>query len=406
MRRRVAWVHADGRTVGFEPAARDEELLDVVLLPGLVNAHAHLDLAGSGPVDAGGTFPDWLLRIGSVRDAGRDVGGEAAREADALARRGVVAAGDVDGSRGEGTRGRRRGGLGGRSYLEIVGVNAASARARLSEALRTVDLLGRGADELGLSPHAPYSLHEDVVPEIVRAARARGLPLAMHLAETEEETRYLVHGDGPFVGFLETIGRGAPFARAPGVRPIAYAEATGFLAAGGVVVHGNDLDDEDVGRLARHAATVVYCHGTHRHFGRPAHRLVELVDAGVGVAFGTDSGASNQEVDLFAELVRLRRDRPDVGARLVLEGATRAGRRALRLDDGPSTWSPGSSADACALGPVPEEAERWDAEELAAWAFSGDATPRFTVHGGRVRLPEEASPDRLVAQLDSLCGHG
>jgi cytosine/adenosine deaminase-related metal-dependent hydrolase len=380
--------------------------VDGVLFPGLVNAHAHLDLAGSGPVPASGSFPEWLLGIGAVRGTERDIKSASAAEATTLAQRGVVAIGDIDGSNGEGTRGRRLAGLSGRSYLEIVGVNAASARARLADALRTADTLGGSQVGLGLSPHAPYSVHEDVFPEIVRAAEARRLPIAMHLAESEEETRYLVHGDGPFVGFLESIGRGAPFARAPGIRPIEYAERAGLLAAGGVVVHGNDLDDDDIDRLSRHASAVVYCHGTHRHFDRPPHRLLELAAAGVVVAFGTDSGASNRSVDMHSELVRFASDRLDVPPLLILEGATRGGLRALGLPEGPATWQEGSAADGCVLGPCPSDVESMASEDLAAWAWSGEAEVLFSVHAGIQRKPPGATPNQPGGPLDSLSGHG
>lgn len=368
-------------------------LVDGLLLPGLVNAHAHLDLAGSGPVASSGSFPEWLLGIGAVRETERDIQAASAAEAMSLAQRGVVAVGDIDGSAGHGTRGRRGSRLGGRSYLEIVGVNAASARARLAQTLREVDRLGGGGHELGLSPHAPYSVHEDVLPEIVRAGTARGLPLAMHLAESEEETRFLLNGDGAFADFLETIGRGSPFARAPGVRPIEYAERAGLLAAGGAVIHGNDLDDSDIERLSRHRSAVVYCHGTHRHFDRPPHRLMDLAAAGVEIAFGTDSGASNQGIDLFSELARLAADRPEIPPLMILQGATRGGRRALHLPEGPATWDEGSTADGCVVGPCPPDAESMSSEDLAAWVWSGEAALLFTVHAGEVRESVASPPE-------------
>src|SRR5207244_2261842 len=111
---------------------------------------------------------------------------------------------------------------------------------------------------------------------IARAARRRGLRLAMHLAESAEETRYLLAGDGPFAEFLQAIGRGRPFESPPRLRPVAYAERAGLLEAGCVVIHGNDLDDDDIGILAARRAPVVYCHGTHAHFGRARHRLLDL----------------------------------------------------------------------------------------------------------------------------------
>jgi len=409
----VCWSIEGGRTLALErdpsPGAAtgtDTEAWNTLLVPGLVNAHAHLDLAGSEAVPAGQDFPEWLLGIGAARQSAEGVREAAGAQAAALGAAGVCAIGDIDGTTGEGTRGRRDAGVAGRSYLEIVGVNPESARRRLVESLRLVDLLGGGADELGLSPHAPYSVHMDVLPEIARAATARGLPLAMHLAETEEETRYLTHGDGPFERFLQTIDRGRPFDRPPGLRPVALAEAAGLLAAGCVVIHGNDLSDDDIELLAGRPAPVVYCHGTHRHFERPAHRLLDLIAAGVTVAFGTDSGASNQGVDVFAELCRLAADRPDVPPLAILEGATAGGRAALRLPRGPEIFAAGSSADGLLVGPLPEGLETGPPEALAEWMFSGQARPLCTIHGGRLQEPVQMPPDGRAGFLDSLPGHG
>jgi len=391
----ACWTVAAGRTVSLAPAPAASPTLDAVLLPALVNAHAHLDLAGAAPLPSSGSFTEWLLGVGGVRGDARNVEQEARGQASALLRRGVVAVGDVDASGGRATRGRLAAGVGGCSYLEIVGVGAPSARARLAEALALVERLGGASAQVGLSPHAPYSVHADVLPEIARAARHRGLPLAMHLAETPEETRFLTHGDGPFVDFLKTIGRGLPFASAPRLRPVAYADAAGLLEAGCVVVHGNDLDASDVSLLAARRATVVYCHGTHRHFARPPHRLPELVAAGVNVALGTDSGLSNSGVDLLAELGALLADRADVDPLVLLRCASLGGRVALGQPVAAAQLAPGSEADALLLGPAPPDAETAAPRELVAWALSGSARVLAVVRAGRVVADASRPPGFL-----------
>jgi cytosine/adenosine deaminase-related metal-dependent hydrolase len=374
-----------------------------VLLPGLVNAHSHLDLSGAAPIPAREDFTAWLLGVGAVRGDGRDVEGTAREEAEALGRAGVTAVGDIEASGGAATRGRRAAGLAGVSYVEIVGVGRESVRARLAAALQLVDRLD--ARHTGLSPHAPYSVHGEVVPEIVRAAAQRGLRLAMHLAETPEETRYLLRGDGPFERFLASFGPGRPFATPPRLRPVAWADAAGLLAAGCLVVHGNDLDDDDVARLAARGASVVYCHGTHAHFGRPPHRIGELLAAGVNVALGTDSGLSNRGVDLWAELLRLAADRPDLDPLALLECATAGGRRALGLEPEAAHWQPGTRADALLLAAPPPSVETWTARDVASWALSGAAQPAATVHGGRI-VAGRSSPASLAAFLDAHRAQG
>jgi len=341
--------------------------------------------------------------VGAVRGDARDVEGAAREASAALAAAGVTAVGDIEASGGAATRGRQAARLEGIAYLEIVGVSRESARARLAGALQLVDRLG--AAGAGLSPHAPYSVHADVLPEIARAASRRGLRLAMHLAETPEETRYLLHGDGPFGRLLERIGKGRPFDSPPGVRPVAWADAAGLLAAGCVVVHGNDLDDDDVALLAARGSSVIYCHGTHAHFGRPPHRIADLLAAGVNVALGTDSGLSNRAVDLWDELQRLSADRPDLDPLALLRCATEGGRIALGLEPQAARWRPGSRADALLLAGAPSSLERLSPREVAAWALSGAALAAATVHGGVVvagRMTRGGPP----AFLDALMRQG
>ena len=345
---------------------------------------------------------DWLIGVGAVRGDARDVEGASREASAALAAAGVTAVGDIEASGGAATRGRQAARLEGVAYLEIVGVSRESARARLAGALQLVDRLGPAT---GLSPHAPYSVHADVLPEIARAAARRGLRLAMHLAETPEETRYLLHGDGPFGRLLDLIGKGRPFDSPPGMRPVAWADAAGLLAAGCVVVHGNDLDDDDVALLAARGASVVYCHGTHAHFGRPPHRIADLLAAGVNVALGTDSGLSNRAVDLWDELQRLSADRPDLDPLALLRCATEGGRIALGLEPQAARWRPGSRADALLLSGAPSSLERLSPREVAAWAFSGAARPAATVHGGVV-VAGRTTRGSPPAFLDALMRQG
>ena len=398
------WSVSAGRTLELRRARPgDPEPLDLVLLPGLVNAHSHLDLAGAPPIPARGDFTEWLFAVGGVRDDARDVEASARAESEALARAGVTLVGDIDWSGGSATRGRTAAGLDGVAYHEIVGVHRERARLRLAAALQLVERSDPAG--VGLSPHAPFTVHHEVVREIVLAAARRGLRLAMHLAETPEETRFLLHGDGPVLRFLQAIGKGLPFETPPRLRPVAWADEAGLLAAGCVVVHGNDLDDDDVARLAARGSSVVYCHGTHSHFGRPRHRIGELLDAGVNVALGTDSGLSNRGVDLWAELQRLAADRPDLDPLRLLDCATAGGRKALGLEPEAASWQPGTRADALLLAEPPPTVETWTPRAVASWALSGAAHPAATVHGGRFVLGR-STPPSLAAFLDAPWAQG
>ncbi|GJM22307.1 MAG: chlorohydrolase [Planctomycetota bacterium] len=399
------WSVLRGRTLSFgeDPGERVGPLVDapVLLLPGLVNAHAHLDLSASPLLASNGNFCDWLAAVGQQRQGAVDPAEAARVQARRMAGRGVTLVADIDGSRGAGLRGRRAAQLAGRSDQELLGVVAEVSRRRLHDALQRLDREGAGPQEAGLSPHAPYSVARDVLPEIARAARHHGRGLAMHLAESVEETRLLTHGDGPFVAFLEALGMQLPFDATPGLRPIAYAHAAGLLGPDSLVVHGNDLDTDDLQLLHAQRAPVVCCHGTHQHFERPTHPFLKLREAGVTVALGTDSAASNSAPDLFTEMCRLVADRPDIAPAEVLRAGTLGGRRALQVEEGPACFEPGSRADGVLL-PLPDELQDAPVDDLLSFAFSGAVQPCASVHAGRTLLPVDGSESGPPGFLDTL----
>jgi len=399
------WTLLRGRTLGFGddpgPSAGPLHDLPVLLLPGLVNAHAHLDLGASPLLPASGSFPEWLAAVGRQRQSAVAPDTAAAAQARVMAGRGVTLVADIDGSRGAGLHGRRAAGLAERSDQELLGVRPGVARRRLHDALARLASAGAAPGEAGLSPHAPYSVAHAMLPEIARAARHAARGLAMHLAESIEETRLLTHGDGPFVPFLESIGMGLPFERAPGLRPIAWADALGLLGPDMLVIHANDLDDDDLQTLHARGAPVVCCHGTHQHFARPPHPFLRLREAGVNVALGTDSSASNSAPDLFSEMCRLVGDRADIAPAEVLRAATLGGRRALQVDEGPARFAVGSRADGVLL-PLPEALHEASPDSLARAALSGELAPCLTLHAGRPVLPDNSSASPRPAFLDTL----
>ena len=171
-------------------------------------------------------------------------------------------------------------------------------------------------------------------------------------------------------------------------------------------MHANDLDADDVARLAARGSSVVYCHGTHSHFARPRHPIVELLAAGVNVALGTDSGLSNLEVDPWTELVRLVRERPDLDPLAALRCASLGGRRALRLPEGPARFERGAPADALLVGPVPAGWEPRDARTAWLGLLEGGAGPLATLAAGRPRASADEPPAALRAFLDTVSGQG
>ncbi len=318
-----------------------------LLLPGLVNAHAHLDLTALGPRPYGGDFIEWVTTLrGHLPDAGaRTPPGDAwsaasaARGAAMSLEADVQAIGDI--ARSEVSAAARRDtGLAGTTYREHFGLgppwDADALDAIASSPIPDPRSL---IPPQGLQPHAPYSAG----PALYHAAARSGRPVSTHLAETPEELRFVRDGDGPFRNLLQRLGKWDPtFARhyGHGQTPVQwmapYLRETPWLLA-----HCNYLTDDDIALLAATDATVAYCPVASDYFGHGSasggHRYRELIDAGVNVALGTDSilcqpPDKEQPLGIVPQMRHLfRRDRTD--PQLLLNMATAHGRRALHLDD-------------------------------------------------------------------------
>ncbi len=179
------------------------------------------------------------------------------------------------------------------------------------------------------------------------------VPLAFHLAESPQELELLQGGTGPFRGLLTDLGAWDASAIPHGTRPLDYLRPLAD-APRALVIHGNYLDDEEIALVAEHAAnmSLVYCPRTHAYFGHEPYPLARLLEAGVALALGTDSRASNPDLSLLAEMRHVA-----AGGHIPLEAVLRLGTfngaKALGLERDSGSLSPGKQADLCVVG-LPE----------------------------------------------------
>jgi len=364
----------EARRVRSHPRASGATVVEApgcVAIPGLVNAHTHLDLTHLGPreFDSGGGFVGWadMIRRGRRRDPA-GVAESVRRGVGLSIEGGVVAVGDIAGEGLAAAVGALRdSALLGVSYLELFGLGdrAEEAAAFAREAVEQ-DAAGRGPGvervRLGLQPHAPYSASRRVYEAAASIQRDRGTPLSTHLGESPEEAAFVERAEGPLREFLESLGlwRETLFSEfGRGVRPIGH--LAGVLEQARVLcAHLHDVTDEELALLARTGTPVVYCPRSAAYFGRPEqfgpHRYREMLDAGVRVALGTDSivslpassggeGVSGGAPTLSTlDEARLLVRRDDLPARTALAMATTWGADALGLDPALFTLAPGASA--------------------------------------------------------------
>jgi cytosine/adenosine deaminase-related metal-dependent hydrolase len=354
------WIRiARGRIVGLgrgRPPAPATACDDCIVLPGLVNAHTHLEFSDlPRPLDVTGGLPAWIERVVSLR-RGRAPGAEpAAAVAAGLAesvREGVTSVGEIATRLPPAVvarlaaRGPRV-----RVFREALGLAGAAAAAGATAVAADLDRLGARGIAGGVSPHAPYSVSAALGHRLVELAAARRLPVAMHVAEHEAEAEFVGHGTGPFHELLVALGVWPT--PAPRLLPAADWISSLARAPRGLVVHGTwlDADPPALARLARHRARLaaVVCPRTTRALaGRPPP-LAALRDAGVRVALGTDSRASNPDLSIRAECRAL------VDGGLAAPGdalamATVHGAWALGFDDA-GVLAPGRRADLVVLRP-------------------------------------------------------
>jgi aminodeoxyfutalosine deaminase len=214
----------------------------------------------------------------------------------------------------------------------------------------------------GLSPHAPYSVHPELLSRAVSLAQSFHVPLAMHLAESLEEIELLAAHRGPFVPLLESLNAWHPRAIPVNLRPM---DILRVLAAAPrvLVVHGNYLADDEIDLLGANAdrMSVVFCPRTHRYFQHRRYPLARMLAAGVQIALGTDSRASNPDLSLLAEMRQVARDYPEIPPARILQMATINGAQALGLDRRCGTLAAGKQADLAIVALPDDEADPYEA---------------------------------------------
>ncbi len=336
---------------------------DVFLTPGLVNAHAHLELSAlAGRVSPAGGFVEWIRRLMSERGATARAdlaAGHSQALSDQL-RFGVTAVGDVDSlDLGLGPLPARRPRL--VLLREALDGGDPSRAPEVLKRLRAAPK-PRARVTHGLSPHGPHTASGPLLAELGRLAARTRRPVAVHWAETREEVDWLAGRQGPFDALLGP----ASAEPASGLERLIRAGLVGPRTA---LVHANHPEPGERERVAGLGATVVHCPGAQRFFGRERFPFEAWRAAGVPVALGTDSLAGSATLNLAAEMRVLAGGAQGPPAEEVFVSATESGARALGLGQRVGRLQPGMQADLVAW-PLPAGT---GADPLAVWLELGPA---------------------------------
>jgi cytosine/adenosine deaminase-related metal-dependent hydrolase len=340
--------------LALAPATQRIDFPEGILLPPLANAHTHLELTD---------FPLWAKELGEVAESDDFVGwiervirvkrGIAAERFEASVAHGIQAAlragtgavGDILSQYAARTP-HRTSPFYGRLFFEALGRQAEPVRR---QRLLIDELLREGACgrlQPGLAPHAPYTVAANYLEELFQLAREKQLPCTMHLAESADETAFLRDASGPLATRLyPLVGWGEDIPPASGLSPVAYLAARGGVAAWNLLVHGVHLDAADVAQLAAAGTTVVLCPRSNARLQVGVPPLSLYHRAGIRLALGTDSLASNDSLSLWDELACAWPSYSScLSAGELLEIATRNGAAALGLEGEMGLLEPGYGA--------------------------------------------------------------
>ena len=315
------WLRIErGRIVAIgrrKPPGPVQDVGPAIILPGLINAHTHLEFSDlSAPLSGAGGLPAWIERIVALRRLRPDGQTEALRLESAIdaglyesALAGVTGIGEIATALGPCAY-RGKGGPRLRVYREAIGLSPAAIVRASSSLVRDCKHLSQGSVAAGISPHAPYSVAATLGTQLISTSRTLGLPIAMHLAESREEAELLATGGGPLRSMLENLGAW------PTLTPPTLLSAADWItlvakAPRGLIVHGTFLGDDRRGaalaRLSRHRdrLCVVVCPRTTALLSGVLPPLSLFQSEGVRVAIGTDSRASNPDLSVLAECRRI-----------------------------------------------------------------------------------------------------
>lgn len=333
------WLRAEGGRIvetgsGNLPEGSSKRFAGCALLPGLVNAHCHLELTTlENALEPGKTFPDWVRDLQGVTADYRlpDYRASARAGIERLLRGGCTTVLDV-GNSGEALKALAESPLRAFACVEALGLDPAHAESRFENALS----LARATEATdlfrpGVAPHAPYSCSVELLRSVIGHQDSRGLPVTIHAAESREEAALFASASGPMQEFCKRIYPAAPEHR--GTTPVRWLESEGLLPYGVLIIHGNTLDNADMEILARRRATVVYCPSSHAFFGHPRFPYEALRAHGIPVCLGTDSLASGDSLSMLDQIRLFSGNYPDVPAGEILRMATEVGARALGLND-------------------------------------------------------------------------
>ena len=397
-------------------AGHSIDLGDAILMPGLVNAHCHLELTAMRGFLEDLDFRRWILRLTSAKRAAMTLESllDSARAGleEGIAS-GITTYADTCDS-GVVIDAMREYGVRGIMYQELFGPDPAQCGASIGDFTAKLERLRPKTTDLvrvGISPHAPYTVSDDLFRASAALAAREKLPMAIHIAESEVESQLIVDGKGAFADGLRSRGIDVqPRADSP----VALLAKLGVLDQRPLLIHCIRVDADDLDMIASHKSPVAHCPISNAKLGHGIGPLLEVLSAGIDVGIGSDSMASNNRMDLLGEArAALLMQRARVGthealsAADVLELVTMGGACALGLADEIGSLEVGKSADLAAFE-IGSATPTYDPAVAAVFSIEGSRAKFVAVAGipvvenARLVKPNAGLRERVQKTADVL----
>lgn len=407
--------------VGKYPEATVHDYPDAAILPGLVNAHSHLELTAMRGFleNEESDFAAWLRKLTVARlelMGPDDRYVSAAWGATEAARAGVTALADASDGAHESMKALRDVGLRGIVFQESFGPDpkmAVDNFAKLTAKVAQLAELETSLVKVGVSPHAPYTVCGRQLELISEFALTENLPLMMHAAESVAEEMLLLQGQGTFAEAL--ANRGIEW-QTPGLSTIQYLKRHRVLDTKPLLAHCIRVDDLDIETLNEARARIAHCPKSNAKLGHGRAPFSRFLERGIGVGLGSDSVASNNTCDILEEarfaILTGRSEICDRGRETMLaatdalHAATAGGARALGLADHIGELRAGLQADFAVVSSAgPHQVPSYDPINTLIFASSGRdviltvVAGREVFSGGKVTTVDE---ERLTARMKEI----
>ncbi|MHB0866387.1 MAG: amidohydrolase family protein [Thermoleophilia bacterium] len=343
------------------PGVEVVDFHDTILLPGFVNCHSHLEYAAFRGLADNMNFGRWILSIldYQAKMEKPDYAASARLGAAECVGSGITTLAESTYS-GESLQAIRQAGLRARVYQEAFGIDdniLAGTMGALAQKLDALQEQAGALQEIGIFPHATYTVSAGLYREIAALARERSMKVATHLAESKAESVYIRSGSGVLALDLREKLGWENLSRQPyGVTPVKYLQQWDVFGPDFLAVHCVHVGKSDIEVLARRDVAIAHCPKSNAKLGCGIAPLPDMLLAGIRVGFGTDSPASSNIMDMFGEMRTAiflhRAARHDVrvlNASECVQMATQGGARALGMEDRVGSLEPGKQADMIAV---------------------------------------------------------